>query len=141
TNSIHDTTRAVVDHATVHAGGVFSTTALSTSTIKAVGVAASAQVSAGSGSLTLGGAGRGAIVLNDIGNAIEAGTTGGSVVTSGDAATIHATDDSGISADVVAASASVTVGSNSSIGIAFAISYADNQIDNHTSALIDDSTL
>src|SRR5206468_4165022 len=119
----------------------FSATALSTSTITAHGVAASANVSVGSGSLTLGGAGTGAVVLNDIDNTIEAGAVGGSDVSSGGAATIHATDSSHISSDVVAASASVTAGSNSSIDISFAISYADNTIDNHTSALVDASTL
>ena len=82
----------VEDGSTVTGEGIFSATASSTGSIKAVAVAASASVTVGSGSVTLTGAGTGANATNTITNTVESGVIGGSSVDVDGAGTITATD-------------------------------------------------
>jgi hypothetical protein len=140
TNDVANITRAVVDGSTVTVGTDFSATALSTASIDALGIAASAQLT-GSGSWALSGAGTGVDVDNIMANTTQAGIINGSAVTVPGAVTIAATDDATISANVVAASASVGIGSTGTLAVSIAVPLADNTIDNLTRALIDDSSV
>ncbi|MGD8418987.1 MAG: hypothetical protein PVJ78_01070, partial [Gammaproteobacteria bacterium] len=139
-NSVNNTVEAaIVDSDTNDSesvvGGTVTVEASDETSLKAVGVAASANVSAG-GSTNAGGSLVAAVVLNDIGNVTTAHIDGVDVTANVGDVQVMADSSADIEAIGVSASVGVGAGSGPALNISIGVSYAKNIIGNEIEAVI-----
>ena len=126
-NEISNTLTANVDASSVTSGGGLNVQAEAQSTSNSVPVAAVPTLTISqANSISLSGVG--AHAFNTITNDVEASLTGGSQVETAGDVNVTASDDSTITANVVAASITVNVGENASGNVAIDAALATNKI-------------
>ncbi|WP_370312902.1 LEPR-XLL domain-containing protein [Sagittula sp.] len=121
-------------------GGALDIDAVSGSTINATLVAATASVSAGSGTVSLAMSAAIALATNEISSVVLAGIDDTPVMTTGGAVTVDATNSSQIDATSVGVAIAVSATSGSvSLAAALALAQANNTILGSTDAIVSDS--
>ncbi|WP_193789043.1 hypothetical protein, partial [Zavarzinella formosa] len=137
-NDIRNTVQAFVDNSDVTSAGKVAMSADESATIKALSIAGTVAVGAGTGGIAAAGAGAGS--YNSVHGIVQADVANGAgktVAANGGSVTISATDHSTINASAGGVAAGVGAGGAVGVGVTVGASTVNNDVGNQVQAFVD----